>query len=130
MTLFSRKKPAEVMPAITREEALAGIPAKNPTVKIIGQDDGTLMLSYTLALRPIWGELLKRFTGKAEQETTKKLVLDQMGSQVWQLIDGKRSVREIILSFAGANNIGCKEAETATTSFLRELGKRKLIAIG
>ena len=118
-----------MVPSITREEALAGIPTKNPTVETIGQDDGTLVLSYTLALRPLWGQLLKRFTKGEEQETTKKLALDQMGSQVWQLIDGKRSVREIILSFARANGIGSKEAETATTSFLRELGKRKLIAI-
>jgi hypothetical protein len=57
----------------------------------------------------------------------KKLHLDEMGTAVWDLMDGRRSVRRVIQGFATKYQLHLKEAEVAVTRFLRELGKRGLI---
>jgi len=125
MALFSKKKN---VPQITRAQALSGIPTKNPMVYCQIQENGTTLLSYPLAIRPIWTQLLEKFS-KKEASITKKLELDVIGSEVWELIDGKREVRDIILLFAKNHEISNHEAELSVSLFLRELGKRKIIAI-
>ncbi len=126
--IFSRKQDNQP-PTITRDEALNGIPVINPVITVIEQDDSTLVLEYPLAFKPLFSQLLKRFSQQEEQEVIKKLELDEMGSEVFTLIDGTQNVREIILEFAKNKNITLQEAETAITTYLRELGKRKIIAI-
>lgn len=125
MAFFSKKKQA---PQITRAEALSGTPTKNPMVHCEVQENGTTLLSYPLAIRPIWTQLLEKYS-KKEESITKKLELDAMGSEVWTLIDGTREVRDIILFFAKSHGISNHEAELSVSLFLRELGKRKIIAI-
>lgn len=125
MALFSKKK---TVPKITRAEALSGIPTRNPMVYSQVQENGLVRLSYPLAIRPIWTQLLERFS-KKEESITKKLELDAMGTEVWELIDGTREVRDIILFFAKNHGISNHEAELSVSLFLRELGKRKIIAI-
>lgn len=59
----------------------------------------------------------------------KKLQLDALGTEVWDLIDGRRSVRKIIQRFAETHRLHPREAEVSVTRFLRELGKRGLIGL-
>lgn len=125
MALFSKKK---TVPQITRAEALSGTPTKNPMVHSQILENGIVRLSYPLAIRPIWTQLLERFS-KKEESITKKLELDALGAEVWELIDGTREVRDIILFFAKSHGISNHEAELSVSLFLRELGKRKIIAI-
>lgn len=58
----------------------------------------------------------------------KRLELDEMGTLVWEMIDGKNSVKKIAAGFAKKYQVLPREAEVATASFLRDLGKRGLIA--
>ena len=97
------------------------------TVNIL--EDGFVQLVYPLALRPFSIQLFERFNKNKQKDCIKKLELDQLGSEVWLLIDGERTVRKIIQEFAGSNDISIQEAESATTTFLRQLGNRKIIAI-
>jgi len=60
---------------------------------------------------------------------TKKLQLDQMGSFVWNLIDGKNTVKDIIRIFAHDYRVTSQEAETAVAAFLKTLGQRGFIAL-
>lgn len=125
--LFSNKKNS--IPKPTREESLAAIPQVNPIVTITVQKDKTLRLTYPLAMKPMFSQILKKFTNRVNEDTIKKLDLDLYGSEVWNMIDGKRNVRQIVLIFAKKNKISNQEAEQSVTTFLRDLGKRKLIAI-
>jgi hypothetical protein len=52
-----------------------------------------------------------------------------MGTAVWELMDGERSARQIAEAFARKYQVQVREAETAVTRFLRELGRRGLIGI-
>jgi hypothetical protein len=69
--------------------------------------------------------------GKSQQDLaqTKKLQLDALGTSVWDLVDGKRSVRRITQIFAETHRLENKEAEVSVTRFIRELGKRGLLGL-
>jgi hypothetical protein len=53
-----------------------------------------------------------------------------MGTSVWDLVDGKRSVRMMVRIFAKTHHLENKEAEVSVTSFIRQLGQRGLLGLG
>ena len=57
----------------------------------------------------------------------KQISLDEVGSEVWRLCDGELSVDQIIRRMARRYKLNRKEAETSTTEYLRQLGKRRLV---
>ena len=116
-------------PVINRAEALACRPIKNPAVVESRSDNGIIQLSYPLPPRPLIASLARRL-GAANQELTKKLELDEMGSAVWTRIDGQATVKDLIEWFYGEYQVLPQEAEAAVTAFLRELGRRGLAVLG
>ncbi|MFO8085986.1 MAG: PqqD family protein [Desulfobacterales bacterium] len=102
-------------------------PVKNVHVIEIRLESGCVMLSYPVGTRPWITALIKRFADAPEKPVTKKLELDTLGSAVWDLLDGKRSVKQVIKIFAQKYRLHPKEAETSVTLFLRQLGKRGLV---
>ncbi|ACS79816.1 PqqD family protein [Maridesulfovibrio salexigens] len=127
MKLFSKKK--QVVPEMTRGEAMACKPLKNRDITETRMDNGLVMLSYPLRLKPLFADVAKRFgMWKDGHAPIKKLELDEMGTLVWDMIDGRNSVRKIAAAFAQKYQVLPREAEVATASFLRDLGKRGLVA--
>ncbi len=123
-----KKKPKG--PAVSRAEALDRIPAKNVQITEDRLETGEVLIGYRVTIRPFFATLVKRFGGPEEQVQTKKLQLDTLGSSVWDLLDGKRSVRQLIQIFAETHQLQPREAEVAVTQFIRELGRRGLIGLG
>ncbi|WP_320007956.1 PqqD family protein [Maridesulfovibrio sp.] len=127
MKLFSKKR--QVIPEMTRGEAMACKPVKNRDIDETRMENGLVMLSYPLRLKPLFADVAKRFgMWKDGAPPIKRLELDEMGTLVWDMIDGKNSVRMIAERFALKYKVLPREAEVATASFLRDLGKRGLIA--
>ncbi|WP_415718091.1 PqqD family protein [Maridesulfovibrio sp.] len=127
MKLFSKKR--QVIPEMTRGEAMACKPVKNRDIDETRMENGLVMLSYPLRLKPLFADVAKRFgMWKDGAPPIKRLELDEMGTLVWNMIDGKNSVRMIAERFALKYKVLPREAEVATASFLRDLGKRGLIA--
>lgn len=122
-------KSARTPPAITREEALRHVPVKNPAVCETRLDSGEVQLTYPQQLRPFMAALSRRIGGGQTRPMERKLQLDALGTQVWDLVNGQRSVKSLIHSFAEAHQIHAREAEVAVTQFLRQLGRRGLIAL-
>jgi hypothetical protein len=60
---------------------------------------------------------------------TAKLELDRLGSSVWDMLDGRSSIRTIAASLAAAQRLEPREAEVAVAQFIRELGRRGLIGL-
>lgn len=112
---------------ITRAEALKSTPVKNMAVEEERLETGEVVLTYPVTIRPWMAGLIRRFGGDTSRVQLKKLRLDELGTAVWDLMDGKRSVRRVIQGFAGKYQLHIKEAEVAVTRFLRELGRRGLI---
>ncbi len=127
MGLFRKKKQPTFL---TRDQALACTPVRNNVVDWEILESGLIQVEYVLVLKPFLQSIFERFGSSAAETPTRKIELDTLGSQVWQMIDGSRSTAELIEEFARHHKISNQEAEQSITLFLRELGKRGLIALG
>ena len=126
MNLF-RKKQKDVR--VDRAEAFKFIPVKNIQITEERLDSGEILIRYPVTLRPWIAGIVKRFSGSNAELQSKPLQLDQLGTEVWGLIDGSRSVRRIIEIFAKTHQLQIREAEVAVSQFIRMLGQRGLIGL-
>ena len=129
VSIMKRSKPTAGRPELSRSEALSLRPAKNQHVveERLGADE--VIIEYPMTVKPWVSALLQRFGGRSEPVRTKKLQLDELGTAVWDMVDGQRSVREIVAEFADTHRLERKEAEVSVTHFLRMLGQRGLIGM-
>jgi hypothetical protein len=80
-------------------------------------------------MRPWIAGLIRRFGGPSDRSFTKKLQLDELGTQVWNLIYGSTTAQSVIQRFAEDYQLHLKEAEVSVSRFLRELGRRGIIGL-
>ncbi|MFH1292841.1 MAG: PqqD family protein [Pseudomonadota bacterium] len=114
---------------LTRGEALIYKPIKNLKIKEARLETGEVLLTYPTKMRPWIADLIRKFGGAVNEVQPKKLQLDELGTAVWDLMDGRRSVLQIIKGFAKKYDLQTREAEVAVTQFLRMLGKRGIIGL-
>jgi len=127
--MFWRRPKSEPGAGLSRQEALACVPVKRPGVEESRVGDGLVLLAYPMPISP-WVVRTARLLGRAAAtHQIKKTELDQLGSAVWGLIDGRRSVGRISKMFAGEHKLLNREAEVAVTRFIRELGRRGIIGL-
>ncbi len=124
-----KSSPSDQPETLNRTQALQCIPTQNSTVQWQELENGEILFTYPLPLNRFFLAIHRRFSKNSTELPTKKLQLDQMGSFVWHLIDGNKTVKEIIRIFAKEYNVTSQEAETSVTSFLKTLGLRGFIAI-
>ena len=92
-------------------------------------ETGEIVIRYPVTMRPFFTGLAKRFGGREAQIQIKKLQLDELGTSVWNLMNGDRSVRQLVEIFAETHQLEIREAEVSVTQFIRELGRRGLIGM-
>jgi len=122
-----RKKPGANH--ISKAQALACTPVKSLQITEVRLDTGEVLIEYPLAVRPWIAAVARRLGGPQDQAQTKKLQLDTMGTSVWDLMDGNRSVSRIIKVFAETHRLENREAEISVTHFIKELGRRGLLGL-
>ncbi len=127
MRVFRKKSGAS---HLSRTEALEYTPVKSSQISETRLESGEVVIEYPLIVRPWMAAVAKRLGGLQDRKQTKKLQLDAMGTSVWDLVDGKRSVRIITQIFAKTHHLENKEAEVSVTSFIRQLGQRGLLGLG
>lgn len=125
---FLQKKKKAIQPLLSRQEALRCTPVVNKSVLTRETAAGEILLEYPLPMKPFLKSVFERFD-KNHTPPTKKLQLDEMGSQVWKLIDDSNNVKSIIETFTVTYGISLQESEKSVTTFLAELGKRGIIAL-
>lgn len=59
----------------------------------------------------------------------KVITLDPLGTKLWQLCDGKRSVEDIIDIFRADYELTFHEAKTCVTDYLKQLVQRGALAV-
>jgi hypothetical protein len=127
MRVFRRKPKSS---QLSRTEALAYKPIKSRKVTEVRLNSGEVLIEYPLAVRP-WVSAVARRLGRPQNPVRSgKLQLDMMGTSVWDLVDGERSVGRIVELFASNHRLNNREAEISVTQFIRELGRRGLIGLG
>jgi len=125
--LFRSSKPA----ALDRRRSLALKPLRNPGVswEPVG-GIGPVSIRIPLERRPapkavVW------FAAKLARKQPpdfRTLELDDVGSFIWRLADGSRTVRDLIWQLAVEHRLNRKDAEVALLEFLRQLSTRNLMA--
>ena len=115
---------------MTRAQALACVPVKGKHVQESRLESGEILLAFPDNKQPWFTGIIRRLGGPDDSRVRiKKLQLDALGTSVWELIDGRRSVRQLIDLFAEKYRLHPKEADVSVSQFLRELGKRELIGL-
>ena len=113
-------------PKITKEQSLSSLVMRNPEAVAEEKSDGALTIKVPYKRKG----LLKRFIKNSEEETFwRDFELDEIGIFVWNMCDGKITVREMRRRLADKYKLGRREAEIALTNFLSTLGKKGLVAI-
>lgn len=125
---FGKKKPASGR-SLSRHRALDCVPVKNPHCTERENEGGELCLTYPVQVKPWFQSVFKKMANRHSDIIDRKLQLDALGSSVWEMIDGQRTVREIVTAFQTAHQLNRREAEVSVSSFLRELGRRGLVAM-
>ena len=112
---------------LTRSEAMNHRPFVNETVMVTEMENGFLLITYYASI-PNWLYLLSKwFFGKDVPSIEKSFQLDEDGSDLFRLIDGKRSVSEVIATFMRYHPELDSDADV--TEFIITLGKRGILGI-
>jgi hypothetical protein len=112
-----------------RDASLGLTPVRSRLITEQRSAGGMIIIRYPITLRPWIAKLLNRFGHAAHEDRYKKLQLDDLGTEVWRMIDDARSVRQITRLFADTHHIPLRESEIAITQFLRDLGRRGIIGM-
>jgi hypothetical protein len=110
-------------PIIDRRQSLDGIPVLNGGFTRDPKPGNQLDLVIRAPRKP---GLLSRFMPPMVEQRFK---LDELGTFVYGLIDGVRTVEQIMAEFAAHYRLNKREAEISVAAFLRMLAERKIISI-
>jgi hypothetical protein len=123
---MGKKKQLQEKP--DRSRALACTPIRNPEVEE-QKISGGILLRYPVEVKPWFQSIFKRLSSRKSNIIMRRLELDALGSSVWEMVDGRQTVAGIAEKFRKTHQLGTREAELSVTGFLRDLGKRSLIAM-
>jgi hypothetical protein len=115
----SKKRSA---PRGDRRDALAAVPLLLPNVRLERHDGRALLLideAYPV-----------RLLGRLGPRTrTRRVELDELGTAVVDLLDGRRSVDDVVRQFCARFRLNPREAELSVTAFLSSLHRRRAIGM-
>lgn len=119
MSLFSLKK----QPKISREAMFNSKPTRNDRLewKTNKDDEVTITLKRADTTKV---KILSKIFWVPEKRT---LVLDEIGSQVWKMCNGRTSVASMIKQLCETHKLNAKEAEISLLTYLRTLGRKNLL---
>ena len=110
-------------------DMLVARPIRNTAARVTaGQTDGELRIA--VPSRPkAWWYHLPPLNWIVRPPRERVLILDPIGSPVWDLCNGETTVEEIIQFFAKNHSLSFHEARVSVTSYLRLLIERGALAI-
>ena len=111
-------------PQVDRKQVLRLYPIRNAVVRFEQRRDGVYILIVPIQPRGIFGWFSRIFKLPREH----KIELDEIGSAVWALCDGKHAVETIVQRLAQQYTLERREAELSLFAFLNTLARRGFIA--
>lgn len=120
-----KKGSTAVQGRVTTARYLRAVPNRNQAMETQRGRRGAVV-SIPLR-RPGW--LVPPLSWLLPYSSHRRVQLDDLGMEVLDLCDGRRSIEKIIESFAASHKLSFREAQLAVTTFLRQLTQRGLIAI-
>ena len=108
-------------------DLLRAVPVANEAVREVHRGE-TRILTVPVQRRWWMGPPLSWLPG-VHFRGEKKIALDARGSEVWDQIDGRRSVESIVEAFAANHDLKFHDARVLVMQFLQMLLRRNLIAV-
>ena len=115
MGIFATRK----SPKLSREAMLNSRPARNEALAWDENDDGEVVIKVERQESLRVRLLSKVFYIPQER----KITLDEVGTEVWQMCNGKTSVAQMIERLGKKYQLNRKEAEVSLLSYLKTLGQ-------
>ena len=124
-SLLQKLFPKKFVPKITRQEILTAVPIRNSLIEweINAQDEVVLKIPRRADRA---GRILHRVFAAPPY---KQVVLDEVGSDVWQLCTGENNVDTIVKTLAKKYKLGRREVELSLANYLRTLAQRGYIGL-
>jgi len=120
------KRKKSKTPPISRSEFLSVRPIRNPTVKWERRERGDILIRIPLAPpKGFTKVMMKVFSIKTRER--KIIIPDKVGALVWELCDGKRTVKEISEVLQKRYKMMPVEAELSLNNYFNMLAKRGLL---
>jgi len=108
---------------LSREESLRSRPVKNEMLQWEKDLKGEVII-YIPQRQNWWVKFLRRFIYVPKQ---RRILLDKLGSEVWDMCDGQNTVKDIIERFRQQHKLSWKEAELSMTTYLKQMAQKGLI---
>ncbi|MHC4717347.1 MAG: PqqD family protein [Planctomycetota bacterium] len=119
----SKKKKVDRRMAVS--QFLAAVPHQNTAIKTEPRAEGVLV--SVPVRRPGW--LIPPISWVLPWSQHRRVELDAAGSEVLDMVDGRRTVEDIVETFAGNHKLTFRESQVAVTQFLRQLVQRGIVVI-
>ncbi|MDT7915338.1 MAG: PqqD family protein [Candidatus Caldarchaeales archaeon] len=114
------RRGARLLPAVGLAEALQMRPSRNPSAESALNEAGEVVVRVPLPRpRGVWRIL--------PVPDYRSFILDKVGSYIWGLIDGERSVKEIAELLASKYKLTQEEAAASLLKYLQMLSNRGLV---
>ena len=110
-------------PRVTPEQVLGSRPVRNENLSVEETEGGGLRIAARR--RDDWWIRLLNVVLPIPRE--RRIELDVVGRQVWELCDGEHTLRDMIEVFQERHKLTRMEAEWSLRNYLKDLGKRHLV---
>jgi hypothetical protein len=121
--LFRRRK--QTGPQLTREESLSAKPVLSRLVKVERSEQGQTVLQVPRRDSAMVRAVARWF----KVPPYRPVELDELGSFVIELCDGRHSVKDVVDKLAERYKLNRREAEVSTSEFVRTLARRSILAL-
>lgn len=108
---------------VTPEQVLGSRPFRNENLSVEETEGGGLRIAARR--REDWWIRLLNVVLPIPRE--RRIELDVVGRQVWELCDGEHTLRDMIEVFQEQHKLTRMEAEWSLRNYLKDLGKRHLV---
>ena len=112
-------------PRFTPEQVLLSRPIRNEGLHVEPLPDGGIRMIVERR-RGWWIKVLAVVLPIPKRHP---IELDEIGKQVWELCDGEHTLQDMVKVFQQRHKLRRAEAEWSLRNYLRDLGKRGLVAI-
>ncbi|OIN95754.1 hypothetical protein AUJ66_08290 [Candidatus Desantisbacteria bacterium CG1_02_38_46] len=110
---------------LTREDSLKAKPVRNQKLLWEKDEKGNVLI-YIPRRKTAWTHLFSFIFSESGKKT---IILDEIGSKVWEMCDGEKTVEEIISFFCKEYKLNLREAEVSIFAYFKKLAEKRLIGL-
>ena len=110
----------------TWRKMLEARPVRNSAAEVLREEAETLTIKVKMK-RP--RPLLPPLSWFVRPRVTRTIRLDRLGTQIWELCDGERTVEDVVDEFARRHRLTFHEARASVTAYLKLLVQRGVLAM-